>query len=173
MPLQWECRSLTTGSPGKSGGCGLDHDVFLHRWDEPWASLAAQRMKRLPAMQETRVRSLGWEDPLEKEMATHASTLAWRIPRTEEPGATIHGVAESDTTELLHFTSHCSPPGSSVHGASPGKNTGVGCHDLLQVIFPIQGANPGLLHCRRILYRLSHIKCLESVIKLSFRCTDI
>ena len=40
----------------------------------------------LPAMWETWVRSLGWEDPLEKEMATHSSTLAWRIPRTEEPG---------------------------------------------------------------------------------------
>ena len=42
----------------------------------------------------------------------------------------------------------CSPPGSSVHGDSPGKKTGVGCHALLQGIFPIQGLNPGLLHCR-------------------------
>ena len=50
------------------------------------ASLVAQRLKRLPAMQETWVRSLGWEDPLEKEMATHSSILAWRIPWTEEPG---------------------------------------------------------------------------------------
>ena len=51
-----------------------------------WASLVAQRLKRLPAMQETWVRSLGWEDPLEKEMATHSSSLAWRIPWMEEPG---------------------------------------------------------------------------------------
>ena len=43
-------------------------------------------VKRLPAMRETQVRSLGWEDLLEKEMATHSSILAWRIPRTEEPG---------------------------------------------------------------------------------------
>ena len=50
------------------------------------ASLVAQRVKRLPAMQETWVRSLGWEDSLEKEMATHSSILAWRIPWTEEPG---------------------------------------------------------------------------------------
>ena len=49
----------------------------------------------------------------------------------------------------------CSPPGSSVHGDSPGKN-GMGCHALLQGIFPTQGLNPGLLHCRRILYPLSH-----------------
>ena len=50
------------------------------------ASLVAQRIKHLPAMQETWVQSPGWEDPLEKEMATHSSILAWRIPRTEEPG---------------------------------------------------------------------------------------
>ena len=49
-------------------------------------SLVAQMVKCLPAMQETRVRSLGWEDPLEKEMATHSSTLVWKIPWTEEPG---------------------------------------------------------------------------------------
>ena len=50
------------------------------------ASLVAQRVKRLPAMWETRVQSLGREDPLEESMATHSSTLAWRIPWTEEPG---------------------------------------------------------------------------------------
>ena len=50
------------------------------------ASLVAQRIKLLPAMQETRVWSLGWEDPLEKEMATYSSIPAWRIPWTEEPG---------------------------------------------------------------------------------------
>ena len=46
----------------------------------------AQRLKHLPAMRETQVRFLGWEDPLEKDMATHSSTLAWRIPWKEEPG---------------------------------------------------------------------------------------
>ena len=50
------------------------------------ASLLAQRLKRLPAMRETWVRSLGQEDPLEKEMSTHSSILAWRIPWTEELG---------------------------------------------------------------------------------------
>ena len=50
------------------------------------ASVVAQTVKNLPAMHETQVRCLGWKDPLEKEMATHSSTLAWRIPRTEEPG---------------------------------------------------------------------------------------
>ena len=50
----------------------------------------------------------------------------------------------------------CSPPGSSVHGNFPDKNTGVGCHVLLQGIFPTQGLNPGLPHCRWVLYHLSH-----------------
>ena len=51
-----------------------------------WISLVAQMVKHLPTMRETQIRSLGWEDPLEKEMATHSSTLAWRIPWMEEPG---------------------------------------------------------------------------------------
>ena len=50
----------------------------------------------------------------------------------------------------------CSPSGSSVHGDSSGKNTGVGCYALLQGIFPTQGSNPGPLHCRWVLYHLSH-----------------
>ena len=49
-------------------------------------SLVAQMVKRLSTMRETWVRALGWEDPLEKEMATHSSTIAWKIPWTEEPG---------------------------------------------------------------------------------------
>ena len=52
----------------------------------PGVTLVAQTVKRLPAMPETRVQSLGREDPLEKEMVTHSSTLAWKIPWTEEPG---------------------------------------------------------------------------------------
>ena len=66
----------------------------------------AQRLKRLPAMWGTWVRSLGQKDPLEKEMATHSSTLAWRIPWTEELGGLQStGRKELDTTERLHFTS--------------------------------------------------------------------
>ena len=65
------------------------------------ASLVAQMGKNLPAKQETQVRSLGWEDPLEKGMATHSSILAWRILWTEKPGRlqSIHRVAESHMTE--------------------------------------------------------------------------
>ena len=57
---------------------------YLDNWF--WASLVAQLVKNPPAMQETWVRSLGWEDTLEKGTATHSSILACRVPRTEEPG---------------------------------------------------------------------------------------
>ena len=61
-----------------------------------------QRVKNPPAVQETQDQSLGWEDPLEKGMATHSSILAWRIPRTEEPGGLQSmGHKESDMTERL------------------------------------------------------------------------
>ena len=64
------------------------------------ASLVAQMVKNLPAVQETQVQSLGQEDPLEKRMATHSSILAWRILWTEESGGLqVHRVAESDMTE--------------------------------------------------------------------------
>ena len=64
--------------------------------------LIAQLVKNLPAMQEIQVRFLDWEDPLEKEMATHSSILAWRIPRTEGPGGLQSmGCKKSDTTERL------------------------------------------------------------------------
>ena len=61
------------------------------------ASLVAQRLKRLPATWEAWVRSLGWEDSLEKEMATHSSILAYRIPWTEGPGGYSPQVAKSQT----------------------------------------------------------------------------
>ena len=61
-------------------------------------SLVAQMVKHLPTMRETRVQSLGWEDSLEKEMATRSSTLAWKIPWMEEAGR-----KESDTTERLRL----------------------------------------------------------------------
>ena len=69
-----------------------------------WASLVAQRLKRLPAVWESWVRSLVWEDPLEKQMTTHSSIIAWRIPWTEEPGRSAG--SQSDTTERLYSFSH-------------------------------------------------------------------
>ena len=95
------------------------------------------------------------------------------------PGSSVHGIFQARVLEwgAIAFSNlydsylkvkvtqscltlcdpmDCSPPGSSVHEDSPGKNTGVGCHALLQGIFPTQGSNPGLPHCRRILYQLSH-----------------
>ena len=66
---------------------------------------------------------------------------------------------ESEVAQLcptLFNPTDCSLPGSSVHGIFPSKNTGVGCNFLLQRIFPTQGLNLGLPHCRQMLYHLSH-----------------
>ena len=64
----------------------LSYKLLKTKYKIRGASLIAQMVKNLPAMQETQVQSLGQEDPLEKGMATYLSILAWRIPRTEEPG---------------------------------------------------------------------------------------
>ena len=88
--------SLQTNLPSKNNCAGNSPVVQwlgsvlswlrLQVWSLVRASLVAQKLKRLPTMPETQVWSLGLEDPLEKEMATHSSILAWRIPWTEEPG---------------------------------------------------------------------------------------
>ena len=72
------------------GGRSTIHIITIY--GKSGASLVAQLVKNPPTMQETWVRSLGWEDPLEKEMATHFSTLAWKIPWME---TTVHGVTKS------------------------------------------------------------------------------
>ena len=109
----WRSKSYFPFYATRSSELRLYHTVFyfliviffyqcLNRHGKP---LVVQRLKRLPAMWETRVQFLGREDTLEKEMATHSSILAWRIPWMEEPGGLQStGHKESDTTERLHFT---------------------------------------------------------------------
>ena len=70
-------------------------------------SLVAQMVKNLPAVQETWVRSLDWEDPLEKEMATHSSILAWRIPQTEKPGRLQSMGSQRVVHDSVTNTIHC------------------------------------------------------------------
>ena len=82
---------------------------YLHIWD----SLVAQMVKNLPAMQETWVQSLGWEDPLEEGLATHSSILAWRIPMDRGSWrATVHGVAKGQT-RLSNYHTHTHTPAYS------------------------------------------------------------
>ena len=109
-------------------------------------------------------------------MATHSSVLAWRIPGTGGlVGCRLWGRTESDTTEATQQqqqhtyekseSASCSvalqplglcPARLLCPWNSPGKNTAVGSHSLLQGIFPTEGLNPGLLHCRQIFYHLIH-----------------
>ena len=84
---------------GRSAGEGIGYPLQYS-----WASLVAQLVKNTPAIQETWVQSLGWKDPLEKEMATCSSILAWRIPWTEEPGGLQSQRADHDrVTNVTHM----------------------------------------------------------------------
>ena len=77
---------MTVHGIAKSRAQLSDFPFLSFHYKQARASLVAQSVKTLPALQDTRVRSLGWEDPLGKEMATHSSILAWKITWTEEPG---------------------------------------------------------------------------------------
>ena len=78
----------------------MDLMIYLHNSQNIFANLmVAQMVKNLPAIRKTQVQSLGWEDPLDKEMTTHFSILAWRVPWTEELGGLqFMGNKESDMT---------------------------------------------------------------------------
>ena len=77
---------LHTFRPSKYTNQSFSTGILAISYASFWASLVAQTIRDLPVMQETWVESLGWEDPLEEEIATHTSILAWKIPKTEEPG---------------------------------------------------------------------------------------
>ena len=116
------------------------------------ASVVAQRLKHLPAMQETWVRSLGWEDPLEKEMVTHSSILAWRIPwslvgysprgHKEQTSLSLSNLNETNFKNCVWNYKICSPmvslgfPGGSVV-KNPPANAGIMC------LIPVMGGSPG------------------------------
>ena len=89
--------SIQSAKTRPGADCSSDHELLIAKFrlklkkvgkttTWKWTSLVAQTVKHLPTMRETHIQSLGGENPLEKEMAPHSSTLAWRIPRMEEPG---------------------------------------------------------------------------------------
>ena len=124
-----------------------------------WASLIAQQVKNLPAMQETQETwdgSMDQEDPLRR---------AWQptpvfLPGESHRQRSLVGYINIESVSRLVVSSSFATPWTVARQAplqdSPGKNTGVGSHSLLQGVFPTQGSNPSLLHCRKILYHLSH-----------------
>ena len=150
-------------------------------------------LKCLPTMQETRVQSLSQEDLLEKEMATHSSILAQKIPWTEEPGLLqswglqrvrhnrsdlAHSLWTARVMILLESTWKwkgkslscvwlCDPTIYRVYGILQARILGVGSFSLLQGIFLIQGSNPGLPYHGQILYQLSYKGSPESIWRLN------
>ena len=145
--------------------CGIAHliELILQLGLPCWLSV-----KNMPAKQEAQVWSLGWEDPLEKEMATHSVILVWGIARTEEPGRLWSMGSQRvghDLATNFHFFHFILPVEEDVYShagslqlrlfatpwtvnllcpfpwGAPGKNTGVGCHALLQGIFLTEGSN--------------------------------
>ena len=106
LEVQGTLKSLLQHHSSKASilQCSAFFTVQLsHPWDSLWHSLIAQLVKNTPAMQETPVLFLGWEDPLEKGMATHSSILAWRIPWTEEPGRLQQSMVSQSQTRLSDF----------------------------------------------------------------------
>ena len=97
---KWNVLEMKRGRVGLRPG---KYGVMGEEWKEVSASLVAQRLKHLPPMQETWVQFLDWEGPMEKAMATHSSTLAWRIPWTEEPGR-LQSTGSQSRTRLSDFT---------------------------------------------------------------------
>ena len=88
--------ACNAGEPGLIPGLGRSaRERIAYPFQYPWASLVAQLVKNPPAMLETWVRSLGWEDSLEKGMATHSSVLAWKIPWTENTSMRLQRVGHN------------------------------------------------------------------------------
>ena len=106
-------------------GLGRSHgEVIGYPLQYSWSYLVPQMVKNPPAMQETWVWSLGWEDPLKEGMATHSSIPAWRIPMDSRAwGAIVHGVKGSYTTEQLSTEQH-----------STRKLSMIGCHPGLELM---------------------------------------
>ena len=127
----------------------------------------AQTVKRLPTMQEAQVRYLGQEDPLEKEMATHSSTLAWKIPWMKEPGSPW-GCKESHTTERLHFHFHL----LHVNLTQTSQNNSMGRGKLLKLLPPLHGLNqpagcsPHMCMC---VQSLSHVRLFATLWTVAHR----
>ena len=114
MGKQWKrCQTLFFWAPKSLQMVTIAMKNIYNTICQLWASLVAQTVKNLPAMQETWVRSLGGENPLEKGMATHSSILAWRIPWTEEPHGcgwgsdSPWGDQQWDRTEQLTLSLSC------------------------------------------------------------------
>ena len=143
------CCSHTWNTPQGTPLKGSDWGVFSK--DCPAIGGKSPRSPRLLGLSLTSRLSPALHHLLPEPVATSTFSKCWHL---------LNGVyvlcLVAQLCPTLCDPMDCSPPVSSVRGDSPAKNTGVGCHALLQGIFPTQGSSPGLLHCGWILYQLSH-----------------
>ena len=150
MRVKWLQCCSNEHSINRNFSCWILHSILAYRYGQCYrerkASLVTQWVKNLSAMQETQVRFLGQEDPLEKEMTTHFSILAWRIPWTEDAGqATVHVV-----TRVRHDLATKPPPGGKKDQAQvpssalPAQYLGTysPCLSFCLIIFQIKKSFP-------------------------------
>ena len=132
------------------GGSRKESSGTLLKWSDRGRSLCQVEGNFHP-ISETRYLGLS-------RVFRSAKEWSWVHSQGHPVGQFISKVKVIQSCLTLCDPMNCSLPGFSVHGDSPGKNTGVGCHALLQGVFLTQGSNLGLLHCRWILYALSHLR---------------
>ena len=158
---------------GRSAGEGIGYPL-----QRSWASLVAQLEENLPAMWETWVRSLGWEDPLEKERTIHSRTIAWKIPWTEEPGGLQSlgslRVGYDWATSLslfifMHWRRKWQPTPVFLPGESQGPGSLVGCRlwgctesDTTERLSHDHLCGPFLINCIMLYFDLLNLRYINS-----------
>ena len=149
------CRRLPWCLSGKESSSQCRRPGFVPWvWKIPWRRAWQPTSIFLPGESHGQ-RSLAGYNPWGHKESDTAERLSTNLPRHTHTHACCCCLA-AQLFPTLCDPMDCSPSGSSVHGDSPGENTEVGFHALLQGIVPTQGWNTGLLHCRQILYHLSH-----------------
>ena len=148
---------------------GQDHSRGLRLMKATWKPEGffplSNRNLRVGISQAIVLNQASWRPGRERQGHWLKACVSGYLPAPEPPGKKGR-VSVAQSCPTLCNPMNCSPPGSSVHGISQARNTGVGCHPLLQGIFPTRGSNPVLLHCRQILNRLSHQEFLSFFLKI-------
>ena len=139
------------GDPSSTHGSGRSAGGWIgYPLEYSWVSLVAQTIKNPPSMQETWVRSLGWEDPLEKRIATHSSILAWRIPWTEQPSRLQSMELTKSQTWLSDFHFQYKEAGEKTSQRDPEKASFL----TLSLLYLLHFGNIWSFLCCHLIFKL-------------------